>query len=30
MLRLAGLYAVLADAMMVIFSGALPGAGDTF
>ena len=29
MLRLAGLY-VLADAMMVVFSGALRGAGDTF
>lgn len=29
MLRLAGLY-VLADAIMVVFSGALRGAGDTF
>lgn len=29
MLRLAGLY-VLADAVMVVFSGALRGAGDTF
>jgi MATE family multidrug resistance protein len=29
MLRLAALY-VLADAMMVVFSGALRGAGDTF
>ncbi|WP_305043946.1 MATE family efflux transporter [Geoalkalibacter sp.] len=29
MLRLASLY-VLADAMMVVFSGALRGAGDTF